>query len=488
MAGVPKALSVRTALAWSFAERYSSLIVTLISTMLLARLLTPVQIGIFSLCASVTAVAGILRDFGVSEYINQEKDLTSAKMRSVFGIAIIIAWSIGAAIFFSRHLISAYYNEIGVAKVLGVLSLNFLILPFASPAFALMSREMAFRKIFVVQIASNAIQAVTGVTLAFQSYGYMSLAWAPVAGIITQTVLISVMRPRDSFLLPAFSEARHVLKYGSMFVLSRFIETFTRNAHEFIIARQSGFTSVGLFSRAFGLIELFNSNVTNAVMRVASPAFAADYRAGRQLNNDFARGTAIFTSIAFPFLGFIGLMAPEIIRVLFGPQWDAAAPLASILAIALIPSYLVALGPQLLAATGQVRRRLKISLWFCPVHLIGVLMASFISLKAVAMVWGFSNTVMLAMYMHHLKQVLGASTGELFMPSLRSILVTGISLVFQVTALILCRGLQFPALASLLFVTAVAAISWFLAVKGIRHPVHEEILRFIRLRRAPVTL
>lgn len=475
--------SIRRALMWSFAERYSSLVVTLASTMLLARMLTPSQIGVFSLCASVTAVAGILRDFGVSEYLNQEKDLTKDKMRAAFGVAIVIAWSIGLLIFSLRHVLAGYYREPVVADLLAVLSLNFVILPFASPAFALLSREMEFRKIFVVQIVSNAVQAIVAVTLAYRGYGPMSLAWAPVAGILAQTLLVAWFRPRESMLLPGFKAAREVLQYGSMFVASRFIETFTRNAHEFIIAKQVGFAAVGLFSRAFGLIELFNTNVASAVMRVASPSFASDHRAGIALHNTFARGTAVFTCVAFPFFGFLALMAPDVISVLFGHQWDAAAPLAQILAVALLPSYLIALAPQLLAATGHVKRRLKISLWFCPVHLAGVLAASFISLEAVAMVWAVSNTVMLAMYVFHLKAVLHSSASDLFKPSAASALVAVLSLAAQAFALNLCRHAHFPALANLFVVGTVAVVSWLGAVTLTRHPVHEEIMLFIQNRR-----
>ena len=468
---------------WSFIERYSSLVVALVSTMILGRLLTPTQVGIFSLCATVTVVAGILRDFGVSEYLNQEKDLTQDKIRAAFGIAIVLAWSIGLLIVLFRFAAAAYYNEPGVADLLLVLSINFLILPFGSPAFALMSREMLFRKIFVVQIVSNIVQAVVSVTLAYKGYGYMSLAWAPVCSIFVQTCLVTYFRPRDSMLLPSFKEARHVLSFGSMFVTSRFIETFTRNAHEFVLAKQVDFASVGFFSRAFGLIELFNSNVTSAVMRVASPSFANEHRAGRPLDKVFARGTAIFTAVAFSFLGFLGLMAPELIRVLFGPQWDRAVPLTQILTVALLPSYLVVLAPQLLAATGHVKRRLQISLWFSPVHLAGVLIASFISLEAVALVWGVSNTVMLGMYVFHLKKVLNSTARELFLPSLRSLLVAALSFAAQAVTIYVCRQLQFPALINLIIVTLVAALSWFGAIWVTRHPVYEEIMRFVQIRR-----
>ncbi len=71
------------------------------------------------------------------------------------------------------------------------------------------------------------------------------------------------------------------------------------------------------------------------------------------------------------------LAAPEVIRVLLGPQWGAAVPLAQALAVGMLPSALFALGGSLLAALGQVQRRLKVSLWYGPLHVLALLLAGF---------------------------------------------------------------------------------------------------------------
>lgn len=476
------------ALLWSVAEKYANLLVSLAGSMVLARLLTPTQVGVFSLCASVLAVAGILRDFGVSEYLIQEKELTDDRLRAAFAVAIAIAWSMAALIFMLREPLAAFYGEPGVASVLSVLCLNFLLLPLASPAFALLTREMAFRKMFVVQMISNSVHTATSIVLAWRGHGYMSLAWGPVAGIATQVLLVTLARPRESLLLPSFREARQVLRYGTLFVASRTIEIFTRNAHEFMIGKQLGFAAVGLFSRAFGLIEMFNTAVLAAIQRVASPVFANQHRAGHALAESFARGTAIFTCIALPFLGFIALMAGDIILVLFGHQWDAAAPLARILAISLAPTYLVALAPNLLASTGHVQRRLKVTMWYSPVHLCGVLLASFFGLEAIAAVWGVSNIVMVCLYSRQLRIVLGTGAATLFKPSLGSLLVTALSVLAQAATLLLCCQLDMPALVNLIAVTLAGAAGWLLAVRYTAHPVHEEIMRAygqLRLKARP---
>lgn len=475
-------LTVRGALLWSFAERYTSLAVTIISTMLLARLLTPAQVGIFSLCAAAAAVAGILRDFGVSEYLIQEKELDRSKLRAAFGVAILVGWSIGMSLFVSRGFIADYFNEPGVGQILAVLSLNFMILPFASPAFALLSREMAFRKLFVVQTVSNTVQSTAAVVLAYTGHGYMSLAWAPVISILIQALMLTYMRPRDSLMLPSLRGARQVLSYGSMFVSSRVIETLTRNAHEFIIGKQFGFTAVGMFSRAFGLIELFYSNFTAAVLRVTTPAFANDHRDGNELPTRYALATSMLTVIAWPFFGYVALMSRDMILVLFGSQWLAAAPIASALALSVMPNYLTALGPSLLAATGHVKRRLMITMAYAPVHLLAILTASQWGLHAMAAAFGISSLVALAIYAHQLPRVLACTIGQLFSASIKSAFVALPCIAAQAVVKEVCQVYQVNSFVSLVLVAVTAVLVWILASRSVGHPAYQELARFARSR------
>jgi O-antigen/teichoic acid export membrane protein len=471
--------STKRALAWSFAERYAGLAVAVASTMLLSRLLTPSQVGIYSLCAAFTAVAGILRDFGVSEYIIQEKELTPSKLRSAYGLAFAVAWTIGAIIFLFRHQVAAFYAEPQVAEVLAVLALHFLILPVSSPTFALLNREMAFRSIFVLQIISNTAQAVASVAMAYAGWGVMSLAWGPIVNVAVQAVVLFVMRPRECLTLPGFREVGTVLKFGSMYVASRSIEVLTRNFHDPVVAKQFDFASVGLFSRAFGLIELFHTNVGAAVVRVATPAFAAQHRDGADIAVNFAWATAVFASVSWAFFGFVAVMAEPIIRILFGPQWTAAAPLAAALAISTLPHGLYALAPQMLSATGHVARRLKVSMVFCPLHIGLVLLAAHHSLIAVAWVWLFSNSVMLALYLWHLKAVLRVGLRELVGPSLRSAVLVGLAMVvLLLTWPLVQRAVGAPIL-QLVAMSAVFAGAWLLAARVTKHPVHGEVMALL---------
>jgi O-antigen/teichoic acid export membrane protein len=469
---------VRRALAWSLAERYASLVLTLGSSMLIARLLTPAEIGVYSLCAAAVAIATMVREFGVTEYIVQERELDDTKLRGAFAVAFTTAWGIGTLLWLARSPLAAWYEEPRVAELLAILCLNFVLLPFSSPAYALLNRAVALRPIFVIQLCATVMTALVSVGLAWVGCGAASLAWGALAGVVAQIVAVGFYRPRSSFLWPSFRAAGAVFRYGAYQMASRVSDTLTGNAHEFIIARQFDFTAVGLFSRAKGLVDLFQANVTTAITRVATPTLARAHREQQgtaTLVEAYARGTALFAVLAWPFFGFLALAAPEIIRVLLGPQWGAAVPLAQALAVGMLPSALFALGGSVLAALGQVKRRLQVSLWYGPLHVLALLLAAHHGLLAMAWVWLLTTLVIWALYVGHLCQVLHARPGALYRGTWASLPVALASVAVQAAALAALRAAGSPALLTLLGTAVAGALAWAAAARGLRHPAAGEL-------------
>ena len=481
--------NTRAALAWSFLDRYLGLLVSLATSMVLARLLTPAQVGIFSLCAAVLDVAATVRDFGVSEYIIQERELDHAKLRSAFAVAIATAWPIGALVFVSRSALASYYNEPQLAELIAILSLSFVILPLSSPAFALLNREMAFRKILVVQVAAVLAGSAVSLILAARGHGAHSLAWGSVAGIAMHGLVLAVMRSKDTFLIPNFRGSRRIFRFGFLQASSRVLETATSNAHEFVIARAFGFTEVGLFSRAKGLVDMFHSNVTGAIARVATPDMAVAVREERTLVHTFARGTAILSCVSWAFFGFLALVAPELIRLMFGPQWDRAGPIASLLSLAMLPTALFALSGSVMAAMGQVGRRLRITFGWCPVHLVvlGVCAGLDLGLEVLAIAWTLTNLCIAALFTRELRVLMRTTLREMYRPTLASVPVALASVGAQFLVLQEARATGLGLLPLLLAVAAAGALAWWLVVRLTHHPVNQELERVVERVRQSLT-
>ncbi len=100
--------------------------------MVLARLVAPAETGLFSVAASVVLLAQAIRDFGVAEFLVQEKELTAQKIRTAFGLTMLLAWSLGLIIFVSRSMIAELYRTPQLANLIAIVCGSFFVAPFSS--------------------------------------------------------------------------------------------------------------------------------------------------------------------------------------------------------------------------------------------------------------------------------------------------------------------------------------------------------------------
>jgi len=95
-------ISIRKAVIISFAENYSTMFIGFIGIMLIARLLVPAEIGIYSVASAVTSIAQMMRDTGVGNYLIQECELTRERIQTSLTIAIITSWTVRGLLYLSR--------------------------------------------------------------------------------------------------------------------------------------------------------------------------------------------------------------------------------------------------------------------------------------------------------------------------------------------------------------------------------------------------
>lgn len=469
-------VSVRKSLALSFAAKYSDLVISTASVMVLARLLTPEEIGIYSVGAAAVALAHTVRDFGVSNYLIQERELTTDRIRTAFAITLIIGWTLAAVVFAVSGPVSRFFAEPGLGQVLKVLSLTFLVIPFSSPVLAVLRRDMAFGTLLWIGIANALAHAATAVLLAALGFGFMSLAWASLAGVVTTATVTACYRPSIARVLPSFKEWRRVARFGILSSTAEVIGRIGFYAPDLILGRLLGFTAVALFSRAMGLIQLFNRTVMFAVMPVMTPAFAAKNRRGGDLLRPYLKGLSYVTVLAWPFFIFLGFMAYPIIRILFGDQWDAAVPLAQILCVAGIFRPLWYFVSSVLIALGEMKINLKIAAICNPLYIILFLLGALHSLEAAA----FAPVVFCFLYFAvsyvYLRDLIGLSLREVLGSVSKSFAVALLSAVVPNAVFFGMDIGPENVWRPLLLAFSGTAMVWTGAVFAINHPLQEDIL------------
>lgn len=464
---------VRRSLLLAFAEKYSVFVLHMVSTVIIARLLTPAEIGTYSVAMVMVGFAHTARDFGVGQYLVQERDLTDAKIRAASGVAIAMAWSIALLLFGLSYPAASFYGEPGVGQAMRVLAINFMLLPFATVPLALWRRELNFGPPYVIKTAGGVVGTSSVLLLAYLGFGYMSMAWGAVAGISTNVLLATWLRPRAMPWRPSLRGSRAVISWGGLASTAAILREMTTAAPDLIIGRALGMREVGMLGRAMGPVSLFERFFSSAVKGIVLPHFSMVRRGGREVREAYLKTVAMTSGIAWPFFAFFGVMAAPIIRVLFGDQWDEAAPLAQILcgygALRVLPYF----ADHTLLAFGLARRNLLVETITLAVVAAAILVTAPHGLRAVTIGLVVAAAVTTIVSYRFLKEAAGVSLVDTLRACAGS---AGLAAATAIGPLALMTLHPVPGgLVSLLVAGSVtAAIGWGLALRAIRHPLRPE--------------
>jgi O-antigen/teichoic acid export membrane protein len=366
----------RQSFLFSFGEKYTLLVLNTAGAMVLARWLTPAEIGVYAIGAVLVGLVQVLRDFGVGSYVIQEKELTEEKLRAALGVSMLIAWPLAGLVLALSQPAACFYHEPRLCTVLELLAMNFLLVPFSAVALPCLRRQMRFGAIFAINLSQCVAQLACSVTLAVLGWGYLSLACGAVAGAVATLAATACCRPRELPWLPAWCGVREILSFGSISTAGTLIDEAGVAAPDLIIGKMAGMAEVGIYGKAMGVINVFNQLVTAAVSPVIFPLYSAHVRDGRDLRQAYLTTVSYMTALAWPFFAGIALFAQPLVRFLYGPQWDAAVPVIRVICLGSAVYSMFSMARYLFVAMGQVKAQARLDALAVPVRVVAVLVAA----------------------------------------------------------------------------------------------------------------
>lgn len=327
-------MSTRKALVFSFVDRYSTLAISIVASMAIARLLRPDELGVFSVAMALLILAATIRDMGAGQYIVQAPELTPERIKAVWTIQIGIGTFLALLVMALAVPAATFYREPKLTPILLVTSLSYLINPFGSITYAMLMREMAFGQIAIIRFAASLSGALVSVGLAFTGHGPISLAWGGLASTATNAFVAQLFRPPGmpwGFALRGVSE---VLGFGSRIAGTSLIGSFVNATPDFVLGKLQGMYAAGIFSRSNGLVAMFSRLITDAIYGVAVGLLARQRRENLDVRPSFLQAMSYMTVLSWMFSAGLALFAYPLIRVLYGDQWADSAGLTRWLALA----------------------------------------------------------------------------------------------------------------------------------------------------------
>jgi lipopolysaccharide exporter len=480
--------TVKRSLVIVFLERYALTALQLASYVLLARLLSPNEVGIYATLAAVLAIVQVVRDFGVGTFIIQHAKLDHAITRQALGVTYSIALLLFIALNVGAGAAARFYGEPQVETILRVMSLNLLIYPFNSISMALLRRDLEFATIAKSTVGSTLVGTCCTLLFAWLGHGPISLAFGELASSLVMMTALVTARGWLTPSVPALSKCREIFSIGGATTLAGIVTSASMNSSDIVAGKVLNFTEVGIASRAMGLMNLFHRDVLGSIRSVMFPAFARAWRDGENVEQRHVRAVSLTTAIAWPFYGLVSLFPLEVLRLMFGPQWDASAVLVPVYCIAGAVSVMNAFVPSLMQACGHAKLAALADLIIQPIRaglLIGVLMYwqallplalgyLAMSLVAVPYFYAFKQRILPSDFPTLLREV-----GRNAALALLCLLPTGL----------LAAWLRPPgealALPVWLGCCVLAGLIWLAGLRVLHHPLFAELQSLVSSRRKP---
>lgn len=398
--------SIRNDFLITFLTTNGMMVVNFVGSVCIARLLTPHEIGLFSVSYVFAGLLRTLREMGIPTYIVQEPELTRDRISSAFGLSLVLAALTAGVLAGSAPWAAAFYREPGIKDAFYVIALSFLIVPFGAVSQAILVRESHFREIGIINIGSTIAQNVAGVVFAVIGMSYMSLAWSSLVGIATTIMLTLTYRPANLPWKPTLREWRRVTAFGTFSSGSSLLAYANSSMADLALGRILGMNSVALFNRAKGLAEILGTLLWRATATVSLPYYASEARQGNKLCSSFVRMSSLYSALTMPLFIVMGLCAKPLILMFFGPQWVESIPLLQILCIASIVGTPASLSVQVMTAIGAVREQFVLDTIGFAIKILAVLACAAFGLKAVAIGFVVSSLFNTLLRMYRLKSAI----------------------------------------------------------------------------------
>lgn len=361
----PHSLSLKKAALVNAAAKYSSALIQLLYTVVLARILTPEEFGVVAIAQVFVVFFTIFTDMGLGAAIVQKRDLSSDAIRSLAGFSFILGIVLGILFALCGYPISYLYSIETLLPICTALSVSLVFTAWNIVPNALLQKEMRFIEIGVRQVVSCAFATVLSVACACWGWGVYAIVIFSVAG----SFVVLVWNIATTRLIPRFSgmrsSVRAIFSYSSGLFGANLINYFYRNLDNLVIGFVYGSAKLGQYSKAYQLTTYPQTYLTAAIEPVLHPILA-----NKQDDVSYIYETYIKVSKALSLIGmfvtvFAFFCAGDIIWVFYGSQWGEAVPCFQLLALSVWAQMVSGTAGAMFRVLGKPFEQLKRSLIIC---------------------------------------------------------------------------------------------------------------------------
>ena len=373
MAG--KKSSVVKGVVWVGLGRAAYVIISFVSTIILARLLTPDDFGIVAIASAAAAVVAVVADLPLSKAVIHHDNPEDEHFHTIWTFGLIRAVLMVALIGGSAPFVADFYGDERITGLLIALSFSAALGSLQNPVLSLYERDLIFWQTIALSLADRIANFIVSIAVA---YIYRS-PWAIVLGVlaaaITRLILSYVFRTYRPKL--SLSKARELMSFSIWLTLGSWVQALNAKADPLVVGFFTNTSQLGIYSMSQRLASMTVGQIQSPIATVLFPTLARMRNDPIRLRAAYLRVQAVFCTVAFPVGVGFALLADPVVRLVLGPQWIPAIPIVQVFILMQAANAVQHVGP-ISMATGHTRalfwRDLQILLLRAPLLIGGILL------------------------------------------------------------------------------------------------------------------
>lgn len=384
---------------WSFFQRGGALVISFISNMVLARLLTPDDFGCVGIILIFVSLADLLVDSGMAGALIQKKDVTQEDYNTVFTTNFAISVFLYVLIFFSAPFFTRYFKIPDLDLYLRIVSASILVRAFFVVQNADLLKSLRFKELSINGIISAAGSVGVAIIMALKGFG----VWSLIAKNMLQPFITCILYRICSPVSAKFGFNRQSFKqlfgFGWFTTLTSLLDLLYSNAVSFIVGKRYTVKDLGYYNQANSLQQIPSYSLAMVIKQVLFPHMARIHDDKELMREYSQRVMIVATFVIFPVMLYMISFAKPIVVLLYSEKWLPSAIFFQILCMEGIVHSMIHIDRQILKALGMTKLLFRIQLVVLVIGMVLLLIAQRFSI--IALVWSlvvcaFLNWIILA--------------------------------------------------------------------------------------------
>lgn len=466
------ARSISYGVKWNGIGQIFTQTTVIIGSLLLSRILTPQDFGTVAMVTIIYSYAATFLDMGFSHALIQKKTITQNELSSVFWLNNLIGFFFFLVFFIGASWIATFYKEPSLITLTRAISLTFLLAALPQIPRVLLTRNLEFKKINLVNILSVPISYLMAIIMGYLGFG----VWSIIGQILISNVLVVVIYWSFVRWSPKIrlrqKDLGSIIKFSFNTFLYQLIDHWSQNINGLLIGRNIGATEMGLYNRSRVFLTLPIRNFSAVLTNSTFPKLAQIQGDDAQVKSIYLKSVHFLSFWIIPALFGLSFVAEEFVLFFLGTQWIEMVPILQIFAFISIFTSIFYIGDSAISSQGRIDLLVRLSFFEKGILIVG----SFIGIQFGLMGVVYANFIGILLVTAPKYLLLNKVIRTRLADHLRIHLPIILKSAFMLTVLYLVKStLNITDAGLMLFILVIAGIATYVAVNlAFTDPIFKE--------------